>query len=197
MSIGARSLSSGCSSSGVCCGRAQSREGRPAPAGGTFGPGKYRAPTGRIERSPRRVRGGTVKLRRNDREVFGLGAWLFALLAVLLAFGALGVAASANSKSNDAKKVAAVGGSGGAKVTLTEFKIDPSMISAAVGGTISVTNGGTVAHDFAVQNTNLRTKMLNPGESATLTLTGLKKGNYTAICEVPGHADSGMKAMLM
>jgi FtsP/CotA-like multicopper oxidase with cupredoxin domain len=138
-----------------------------------------------------------ARLRKSDREVFGLGAWIFALLAVLLAFGAMGVAASANSKSNDAKKVAAVGGAGAAKVTLTEFKIDPSMISTAVGGTITVTNGGTVQHNFAVQDTDLRTKMLNPGESATLELKGLKKGNYTAICEVPGHATAGMKAMLM
>ena len=138
-----------------------------------------------------------ARLRKSDREVFGLGAWIFALLAVLLAFGAIGVAASANSKSNDAKQVAAVGGAGAAKVTLSEFKIDPSMISAPVDGTLTVTNGGTVAHNFAVQDTDLRTKMLNPGESATLELKGLKKGNYTAICEVPGHATSGMKAMLM
>src|SRR5689334_12383350 len=128
MSIGARSLSSGVVT-GVCDPRARAREGRPAPACGTFGPGNRRAATGRIEPSPRRVRGGPVKLRRNDREVFGLGAWMFALLAVLLAFGALGVAASANSNSKDAKKVAAAGGAGGTKVTLSEFKIDPSMIS--------------------------------------------------------------------
>jgi hypothetical protein len=138
-----------------------------------------------------------VKLRRSDREVFGLGAWMFALLAILLAFGALGVAAGANSKSNDAKEAAAAGGGGGTKVTLSEFKLDPSMISAAVDSSLTVTNGGTVAHNFAVKDTNIRTKMLNAGESATVSLKGLKAGNYTAICEVPGHADSGMKAMLM
>ncbi len=138
-----------------------------------------------------------MKLRRSDREVFGMGAWMFALLALLLAFGALGVAAGANSKSNDAKEAAATGGGGGTKVTLSEFKLDPSMISAAVDSSLTVTNGGTVAHNFAVKDTNIRTKMLNPGESATVSLKGLKAGNYTAICEVPGHADSGMKAMLM
>jgi len=138
-----------------------------------------------------------VKLRRSDREVFGMGAWMFALLALLLAFGALGVAASANSKSNDAKQTAASGGGGGTKVTLSEFKLDPSMISAAVDSSITVTNGGTVAHNFAVKDTDVRTKTLDPGESATVSLKGLKAGNYTAICEIPGHADSGMKAMLM
>ena len=93
-----------------------------------------------------------------------------------LAFGALGVAASANSKSNDAKEVAAVGGAGATKVTLSEFKLDPSMISAPVDGTITVTNGGTVDHNFAVQNTDVRTKTLNPGESATVSTQGPQGG---------------------
>ena len=79
----------------------------------------------------------------------------------------------------------------------SEFKLDPSMISAPVDGTITVTNGGTVDHNFAVKDTDVRTKTLHPGESATVSLKGLKEGDYTAICEIPGHADSGMKAMLM
>jgi uncharacterized cupredoxin-like copper-binding protein len=138
-----------------------------------------------------------LKLRREDREVFGAGAWMFALVALLLAFGAVGVAASANSKSNDAKEIAAVGGSGGARVTLSEFALDPSMIAAPVDGTITVTNGGTVDHNFGVEDTDIHTKTLHPGESATVSLRGLDAGDYTAICEIPGHADSGMKAMLM
>jgi FtsP/CotA-like multicopper oxidase with cupredoxin domain len=137
-----------------------------------------------------------ISLRRSDREVFGLGAWMFALLAMLLAFGALGVAASANSKSNDAKQVAAVGGSG-AKVTLSEYQIQPNMVTAAIDGTLAVTNGGTIDHNLAIQGTDRRTKMLHPNESATLSLKGLKKGDYTIICEVPGHSDAGMKGTLM
>jgi FtsP/CotA-like multicopper oxidase with cupredoxin domain len=137
-----------------------------------------------------------VKLRRNDREVFGLGAWLFAFLALLLAFGALGVAASASSKSDDAKTVAAAGGTG-TKVTLTEFAIEPAMISAAVGSTLTITNAGSVDHNFAVQGTDARTETLRPGESASLSLDGIEAGDHTVICEIPGHEDSGMTAMLM
>ena len=136
-----------------------------------------------------------LKLRRNDREVFGLGAWTFALLAVLLAFGAMAVAASARSTSNDAKQVAALGGSG-TKVTLAEFSIDPSAITAAVDSTITVTNGGTVDHNFAIKDTSVRTKTLHAGESASLSLKGVKAGSYTVTCEIPGHADSGMHATL-
>ena len=72
------------------------------------------------------------KLKKDDREVFGLGAWIFAFFAVVLAFGALAVAANALNDSKDAKAVAAVGGAG-SKVTLSEFKIDPAMVSVLEG----------------------------------------------------------------
>jgi FtsP/CotA-like multicopper oxidase with cupredoxin domain len=135
-------------------------------------------------------------LKRSDREVFGAGAWLFALLAILLAFGALVVAGSAMSTSEDAKAVAAVGGSG-AKVTLSEFKIDPAMVDVASGGSIAVTNGGTVEHNLGVKGTDLKTENLKGGESGTLDLSSLKQGNYTIYCEIPGHEAAGMKASLM
>ena len=58
------------------------------------------------------------KLQRGDHEALGAGAWLFALLAIVLAFGALAVAANANSTSEDARATAALGGAG-TRVTLT------------------------------------------------------------------------------
>ena len=60
--------------------------------------------------------------------MFGLGAWIFSFFAIVFAFGALAVAGSALSNSKDAKSVAAVGGAG-SKVTLSEFKIDPAMVT--------------------------------------------------------------------
>jgi plastocyanin len=135
-------------------------------------------------------------LKASDREAFGVGAWIFGLLALALALCALFVAANALSNSKDAKAVAAVGGAG-TKVTLSEFKIDPAMVNASVGGTIAVTNGGTVEHDLAIKGTDLHTRNLKPGESATLSLDGLKKGNYTVFCQIAGHEGAGMKAALM
>ena len=136
------------------------------------------------------------KLRKEDRKVFGLGAWIFSFFAIVFAFGALAVAGSALNKSKDAQSVAAVGGAG-SKVTLTEFKIDPAMVSTPTGGSIAVTNGGAVAHNLAVQGTNLKTAMLKPGESAVLDVSSLKTGDYTLLCQVSGHESAGMKAMLM
>jgi uncharacterized cupredoxin-like copper-binding protein len=121
---------------------------------------------------------------------------VFGLVAVLFSFGALAVAGNALSNSEDAQSVAAVGGAG-TKVTLTEFAIEPSMVHAEEGATLSVTNAGTVEHNLAVADTDIKTEMLAPGESATLDLGDLKKGNYTLICEVAGHESAGMKAPLM
>jgi FtsP/CotA-like multicopper oxidase with cupredoxin domain len=137
-----------------------------------------------------------MRLSTADKRVYGLGAWIFGLFAVLLAFGALWVAGSAMNKSEDAQAVAAVGGAG-AKVSLSEFKIEPAMVDAKVGGTLAVSNDGTVVHNVAVKGTNLKTKDLQPGESATLDLKGLKAGDYTIICKIPGHESAGMTAMLM
>ncbi|MGZ4690568.1 MAG: multicopper oxidase domain-containing protein [Acidimicrobiia bacterium] len=136
------------------------------------------------------------RLRKQDRQVFGLGAWIFSFFAIVFAFGALAVAANALTTSKDAKSVAAVGGAG-SKVTLSEFKIDPAMVTVPKGGSLAVTNGGTVEHNLAVQGTDLKTAMLKPGESAVLDVGSLKAGDYTIICQVSGHEAAGMKAMLM
>lgn len=137
-----------------------------------------------------------IRANQGDREVFGLGAWLFGLLAVVLAFGALAVAGNALSNSKDAKKVAAVGGVA-VKVALSEFKIEPAMVNAPAGASIAVTNTGSVEHNLAIKGTDAKTAMLKPGESGTLSLDGLKDGAYTVYCQVSGHEGAGMKATLM
>jgi hypothetical protein len=87
----------------------------------------------------------------DDPKGFGAAAVVFTLLASMFAFGALVVAAQAWSRSNDAKEIAAAGGAGGTAVTLTEFAIDPAVVEVPEGGSISVTNSGTVEHDLAVK----------------------------------------------
>ncbi len=61
---------------------------------------------------------------RTEDAALGMGSWVFALLAVLLAFGALVVAGQAFGKSNDAQDAAAK--ANGVAVSLTEFAITPS-----------------------------------------------------------------------
>jgi uncharacterized cupredoxin-like copper-binding protein len=38
--------------------------------------------------------------------------------------------------------------------------------------------------------------VINPGQTAKLTVTFAKKGSYPYLCTVPGHASAGMKGVL-
>lgn len=126
--------------------------------------------------------------RRADREVLAWGGAIFALFAVLVSLFAFVVAARAD---NGAGAV-----TGGTPVTLGEFTVSPEMINAPLGGTLVVTNTGSVEHNLAIDGTDLATEMLATGESATLDLGDLEAGAYTVICEVAGHKEAGMTAML-
>lgn len=129
--------------------------------------------------------------RKSDKEAFGVAAAIFALLAVIFAFAAMFVAAD-NSGSNSAS-----GTSGGTQVGLSEFKITPASLTVSPGGSLVVTNNGSVAHNLTIQGTSKATKSLNPGQSETLSLDGLKNGQYTIICSIPGHESAGMKGTLV
>ncbi len=128
--------------------------------------------------------------KREDREALGAANAVFALLAALLAFAALIVAAHADSKSSAALPA------GGVQVSLREFGITPEMITAPVGGTLVVSNTGGVEHNLRVKGTSLKTKQLKPGDADTIDLKDLKAGTYEVFCEVAGHESLGMKAML-
>ena len=56
--------------------------------------------------------------------------------------------------------------------------------------TFTVVNRGEATHDFKIGGK--KTRILNPGQRQTLIVT-LKKGRYTVLCTVPGHAQLGMK----
>jgi len=127
-------------------------------------------------------------------EALGVGAWTFALLAMLLAFGAVIVSGQAFVRSNDAKRAAA--NATGTPVTLSEFTIQPSLIAVDTGGSLTVKNAGSATHNFAVKGTDLKTPDIAPGGTQRLDLSALKPGMYTAYCQISGHAALGMTAML-
>jgi FtsP/CotA-like multicopper oxidase with cupredoxin domain len=87
-------------------------------------------------------------------------------------------------------------------VSLTDqLKIVPEMIDAPANTplTFTVTNDGAGQHSFAVLagDQTYATALLDGGATATLDVPGLAEGDYTTECTVPGHADAGMKGMLM
>jgi uncharacterized cupredoxin-like copper-binding protein len=82
-----------------------------------------------------------------------------------------------------------------------QLKIVPEMIDAPADAPLSfnVTNEGATQHSFAVLagGQTYETPLLDGGTTATLDVPGLPAGSYTTECTVPGHADAGMKGMLM
>jgi uncharacterized cupredoxin-like copper-binding protein len=79
-------------------------------------------------------------------------------------------------------------------VTASEFKFKLSKTSAPVGTVIfTVKNAGKIGHNFVINGKS--TKILGPGKSAKLTVKFTKKGKFSYLCSVPGHAKLGMKGV--
>lgn len=91
------------------------------------------------------------------------------------------------------------GGGAEVAVTLNEWSISPATINVAAGHQkFTVTNAGKFAHDFSItaNGKTLVTPKIAAGASATLE-TDLAAGSYDTICDIPGHADRGMKASVV
>jgi uncharacterized cupredoxin-like copper-binding protein len=88
-------------------------------------------------------------------------------------------------------------GTSNAKYTVTatdfKFKISPLRLKAGIN-TFTVINRGQATHNFKISTK--KTRILNPGQRQTIKVT-LKKGRYTVLCTVPGHAALGMKNTLV
>jgi uncharacterized cupredoxin-like copper-binding protein len=79
-------------------------------------------------------------------------------------------------------------------VKASEFKFVLSTKTAKRGlVTFTVKNVGKLQHDFEISGR--KTKLISPGQSATLRVTFLRKGAYPYKCTVPGHAAAGMKGV--
>ena len=104
--------------------------------------------------------------------------------------------------------VAGCGGSGSSaqpagsiKVTLTEFKFDPSTISAPSGKVVFyLVNAGTTSHDMIIRdssNNNIDSSdLISAGDTFIFTVNSIPAGTYTFFCNQAGHEASGMKGTL-
>jgi plastocyanin len=101
------------------------------------------------------------------------------------------------------------GGSGGGpsqpagsiKVTMTEFKFDPSTIPAPAGKVVFfLVNAGTTSHDMVIRDSTGKrlaaSELVSAGDSFVFTVSTLTAGTYTIFCDQPGHEGSGMKGTL-
>ncbi|CCK25553.1 hypothetical protein BN159_1174 [Streptomyces davaonensis JCM 4913] len=83
-------------------------------------------------------------------------------------------------------------------VTMTDFRLKLSRTTLTAGDyTFVATNDGSHDHALEIEGagTEDRTRTLEPGESANLTIT-LKDGTYEVYCPVDDHKDMGMKSEL-
>ena len=76
-----------------------------------------------------------------------------------------------------------------------EFSFHLSRTSISKPGTVAFTfrNVGTMAHDFKIGGRT--SALIGPHKTAKLTVTFHKKGRYSYLCTVPGHAQAGMKGV--
>lgn len=81
-------------------------------------------------------------------------------------------------------------------LTASEFKFEPSELSASAGHdvTISITDAGTIEHDFTIDEAGVKIAV-KPGETKSATVS-LDAGTYTFYCSVPGHREAGMEGTL-
>lgn len=128
--------------------------------------------------------------RKSDREVIGIAAAIFALLAVIFAFAAMFVAADNSGGSSSSAADAS-----GTQISLTEYKIDPGTLTVSKDATLNISNDGTVDHNLTItgKGENKATETLNAGQTASLDIGGLKEGTYKMYCSIPGHESAGMK----
>jgi uncharacterized cupredoxin-like copper-binding protein len=81
------------------------------------------------------------------------------------------------------------------QVSGKEFSFKLSSKSIARPGTVrfNFKNAGHVKHDFSINHKH--TPMISPGKTASITVSFRKKGKYSYLCTVPGHAAAGMRGV--
>lgn len=117
---------------------------------------------------------------------------LVAMSALLLSLACGGSGGGGGSSSQPA---------GSTKVTMTDFKFDPSDLKVKSGKVnFFLVNNGGVSHDLVVTSSDgktvARSELVQPGNTTVLTVDNLAAGDYKFICDQPGHADQGMKGTL-
>lgn len=129
---------------------------------------------------------------RDDRSILMWGSFGVAVAALFVAIAALtGLAEGEATGSGGEAGVTVV------DVQLSEFAITPAAIVVPPGKVqLRVTNIGSMVHNFSIPALEKKTADLLGGESEILDLGELEEGAYDALCEIAGHAASGMVATL-
>ena len=137
-----------------------------------------------------------------------MGKRVVAVTAVLLATALVGFAAGCGDDDDEDTTAAATttettaaGGGGGeaTAVAKTEYKFDPSDVTATSGDTLELANDGQIPHNYTIVEGDptgggaevAASDDISPGDSGTLTVDA-DPGKYGVLCTIPGHAEQGM-----
>ncbi|MDP9233770.1 MAG: multicopper oxidase domain-containing protein [Actinomycetota bacterium] len=123
--------------------------------------------------------------------------WPVAGFFVVIAFGVGLISMAAfDSRPASAASNAATSGAQQVEVTLGDIFIKPTTLKASAGSIqFHIRNTGQVEHNFDLGALG-KTPMIPPGDEATLEVASVSPGSYPFQCDVPGHADAGMRGTL-
>lgn len=118
------------------------------------------------------------------------------LIALKIGGNATPVAAA--SPVSESSPVASAAGANAFAVNTVDINFDPKelTIPADTDVKVTVTNKGVLQHDFTIDELKVATKLLNGGDSETVTINA-KAGTYEYYCTVPGHREAGMVGNLI
>lgn len=99
---------------------------------------------------------------------------------------------------NDSSKEPQMEGVINLEVEGSNYLFNPDEIKVKVGDKVSITfTSNGAMHDFVLDEFDVKTKVLNSGESETISFTVDKAGEYEYYCSVGNHRAMGMKGTLI
>lgn len=91
---------------------------------------------------------------------------------------------------------------GSTKVTMTEFKFEPSTLNVSAGKVVFylVNAGNGTSHNMIIRDSTGKkvagSELVSAGDQSVFTVDNIAAGTYTIFCDQPGHEASGMKGTL-
>lgn len=93
-----------------------------------------------------------------------------------------------NAQSGDGREITIASG---------DNWFDPDELEISRGETVTlvVSNDGVLTHNISIDEFNVR-KDYRPGETARVTFTADRAGEFVFYCDEPGHREAGMVGVL-
>jgi FtsP/CotA-like multicopper oxidase with cupredoxin domain len=123
-------------------------------------------------------------------------AMFMGLVALILGGVGLAVALSndGGGETSGGGEASGAASSSSLNIELSEFAIDGDLSAPAGSITASITNVGSVDHNFEVRDADPKSGNIPSGAEGSIDLSSLAPGEYEVFCSVPGHEAAGMVA---